>query len=169
MRSEQHASIREGGERSAGGTALPRDVGTTERPLIATPAALALETADSVFRWYVAMLRLAFGLRRTDGRGEVQGLSAPPSPVKREESAPNSAPHSSERMKSSGDVQSFIASPAPAPPTPSAESSRVAALPSMPTAAVKLRPKRRKTASRGKNKTRSSKISSMKRRHRRAA
>lgn len=169
MRSEHHESYREGSQHSAGVTALPGDAGTTERTLIATPAALWLETGDSMFRWYGAMLRLAFALGRIDDRGEAQGVSAPPSAVKPEESARNSAPHSSGRLNSTGDSQSLVESPAAAPLTPSAESSRVTALHSVPTAPVKLRPKRRKTASHGKNKARSSKISRIKHRQRRAA
>jgi hypothetical protein len=164
MRSEHHESFREGTQHSV---TAPGDVGTIERTPIPTPAALWLETVDSVFKWYGTLLRLAFGLGRIDGRGEAQGLIAPPPPVKPEESTRNSAPHSTGPMSGSGEAQSLIASPAPL--TPSAESSRVAALRSVPTAPGKLRPKRSNTASRGKNKTRSSKMSSIKRRHRRAA
>jgi hypothetical protein len=146
----KHESFREGNQPFA-----------ADRTRITTPAALWLETADSVFRWYGAMLRLALGVRRIDGCGDAQGLVAPPPQVKPEESSRNPAP------QSLGEAQPLIASPAPAPATP-AESSPVAALHSVPTAPVRRRPKRRKTASRGKNGARSSKRSSIKR-HRRAA
>lgn len=168
MRSEHHELFREGSQRSAKITVLDAGRAADRKP-IATPAALWLETTDSVFKWYGAMLRLAFGLGRMDGRGEAQGLIAPSAPVKpQEESARNSAPDSLGPMNGSGEAQSLIAPPAPAPLTP-AESSPVAALHSVPTAPVKPRPKRRKAASRGKNAARSSKMSSIKRSHRRAA
>ena len=185
MRSELHESIREGNQYFAEGTA-PREAGTADRTPIATPASLWLETADSVFKWYGAMLRLAFGLERMDGRGEAQGLIAPSAPVKPEESsrtsAPQpeessrtSAPHSLGRMDGRGEAQGLVASSA-GPLTP-AESSSIAALHSLRIAPVTQRPKRRKTASRDKNGARSSKknrapaskMSSIKRSHRRAA
>ena len=142
MRPELDESFREGNQYFAGGTA-PREAGTADRTPIATPAALWLETADSVFKWYGAILRLAFGLGRMDGRGEAQGL---------------------------------IASPAQGPLMP-AESSSIAALHSLRTAPITQRPKRRKRASRDKNgarsskknRARASKMSSIKRSHRRAA
>ena len=168
MRSEvQHESFREGSQRFAAVTA-PREAGTADRTRIATPAALWLETADAVFKWYGAMLRLALSVRRIDGCGDAQGLIAPPAQVKPEESSRNSAPHSLGGMNGSGEAQPLIESPAPAQVTP-AESSPIAALHSVPTAPVRRRPKRRKTASRGKNGARSSKTSSIKRSHRRAA
>ena len=167
MRSEvQHESFREGNQRFAEVT-VPREAGTGDRTRIATPVALWLETADSVLKWYGAMWSLALGVRRIDGRGEARGLIAPPAPAKPEESSRNSAPHSL-GGDGTGEAQALIASQAPSPPTP-AESSPVAALHSVPTAPVRLRPKRRRTASRGKNGTRSSKMSSIKRSHRRAA
>ena len=167
MRSEvQHESFREGNQRFAEVTA-PREAGTADRTRIATPAALWLETADSVFKWYGAIFRLALGIRRIDGGGEAHGLIAPLAPVKPEEASRNSAPHSP-GMNGSGEVEALIASPASAPHTP-AESSPVVALQSVSTAPARLRSKRRKTASRGKKVARSSKMSSIKRSHRRAA
>jgi hypothetical protein len=160
MRSDVHESFREGNQHFAEVTA-PREAVTVDRTPIGTPASLWLETADSVFRWYGAMLRVAFGLGRIDGRGEGLGLIAPPAPVKPEES--------SRGMNGSGEAQSLIASPAlallPAQSSPAA----VAALHSVPSAPAKLRRKRKKTASRGKKGARSSKMSSTKRSHRRAA
>lgn len=159
MRSEVHESFRDGNQHFAEVT--PREAGTADRTPIGTPAPLWLETADSVFKWYGAMLRLAFGLGRIDGRGEAQGLIAPPTPVKPE--------GSSRGMNGSAEAQSLIASPALAPLPAESSPAAVAALHSVPTASAKLRPKRRKTASRGKNGARSSKVSSIKRSHRRAA
>jgi hypothetical protein len=186
MRSELHESIREGNQYLARGTA-PREAGTADRAPIATPAVLWLETADSVFKWYGVMLRLAFGLGRMDGRGEAQRLIAPSAPVKSEESSCTSAPPPEEssrtatlyslgRMDGRGEAQGLIASPALGPLTP-AESSSIAVSHSLRTPPVTLRPKRRKTASRDKNaarsakknRARSSKMSSIKRSHRRAA
>src|SRR5688500_3469086 len=120
------------------------------------------------------MLRLAFGLERMDGPGEAQGLIAPSAPFKPEESSRTSAPNSLGGMDGRG--EGLVASPALAPLTP-AESSSIAALHSLRTASVTRRPKRRKTASRDKNgarsskqtRARSSKMSSIKRSHRRAA
>jgi hypothetical protein len=185
MRSELHESIREGNQYFAELT-TPREAGTADRTPIATPAALWLGTADSVFKWYGAMLRLAFGLGRMDGRGEAQGLIARSAPQPEEssrtsapqpeESSRTSAPYSLGRMVGRSEAQGLVASPALGPLTP-AESPSVAALHSLRTAPVTLRPKRRKAASRNKNgarsskknRARSSKMSSIKRRHRRAA
>ena len=160
MRSEVHESFREGNQHCAEVTA-PREAGTADRTLIGTPAPLWLETVESVFKCYAAMLRLAFGLGRIDGRSTAQELIAPPAPMKLEES--------SRGIDGNGEAQSLIASPALEPLPAESALAAVAALHSVPTAAAKRRPKRRKTASRGKNGARSSKMSSIKRSHRRAA
>jgi hypothetical protein len=167
MKSEHDESFREGGRRSADVTA-PRDAGTVDRTPITTPATLWLGAAESALKWYGAMVRLAFGFGRMDNRGEAQELIARRPPVKPEEqSSRNSAPDSPGPMNGRDEAQSLIASPPPAPLTP-AGSPPVAALHSVPTVPVKPRAKRRKTASRGKT-ARSSKRSSTRRNHRRAA
>ena len=93
MRSEHRESFRDGNQHVAEGTA-PRDARTATRTPIATPAALWLETAESMFRWYGAMVRVAFGLGRMDGRGEEPTVTTPPAQVKPEESSDTSAPRS---------------------------------------------------------------------------
>jgi hypothetical protein len=93
MRSEHRESFRDGNQYVAEGPA-PRDARTADRTPIATPAALWLETAESIFKWYGAMVRVAFGLGRLDGRSEEPRVTAPSAPVKPEESSANSAPRS---------------------------------------------------------------------------
>ena len=159
MRSEHTELFR---EHATEGTA-PRDAGTADRTPIATPAELWLETAESMFRWYGAMVRFAFGLGRMADRSEAHRMIATSAPVEPDES---SAPHSPAAMNGRGEAPSSIAFAAPAALTP-AESSPAVTLHSIPTAPVKLGPKRRKT--RRKNGARSSRVSSVKRRHRRAA
>jgi len=134
---------------------------------IAAPAALWLETIDSVFKWYGAMFRFAFGLDRLDSGGRAHVLIAPP-PVKPEDSTPQSSSQSNGQMDDSVVVEAQVASPAPTPLTSSAKSSRGAALHSVPTP-LKLRPRRVKKRSRGTKKPRSSKMLSTKGRQRRAA
>ena len=154
MRSEHRESFRE--DQHFAETTAPRETGMADRTRIATPATLWLETADSVFKWYGAMFRLAFGLGPMDGRGDAQGSIASPAPLKPEEQSPRqAAPYSLKEMNNNGEAES--------PP--------VVVLHSVRTAPVKprpKRPKRRKTASRGKT-ARTSKMSSVKRSQRRAA
>ena len=152
MRSVHRESFRDANSQAEG---TPRHAISADRTAIATPTALWLETVESMFTWYDAMFRLAFGVGRTDDRSQAHVIA-------------NSAPHSPGGMNGSGEAQTSIASPTPVPPTP-APSAPLGALQVEPTAPVKLRPKRKKTASRGKNKASSSKISSIKRRYRRAA
>ena len=167
MKSEHDESFREGSRRSADVTA-PRDTGAVERTPIATPATLWLDAAESVLKWYGAMVRLAFGFGRMDSRGEAQGLIAPRAPVKPEEQfSRNSAPGSPGPTNGRREAQSVIASTPPAQLT-NTGSPPIAALHSVPTAPVKPRAKRRKAAPRGKN-SRSSKRSSTRRSHHRAA
>jgi len=136
MRADCQKPFREADLHVAAGTA-PRDAGTADRTAIATPATLWLGTAESMFRWYGAMVRLAFGLEPMNGRNEAQGMIAPPAPVK----------------------------PIETPVKPIEASSPDLASPSRPSTLVKLRPKRRKTPprgkKRGKNGTRSAKVSSI--------
>lgn len=138
MRGEVYEPFRES-NRHLGVTA-PREAATAARTPIETSAALWLATADSLFKWYDAMFRLALGLSRVDGRGEPQGPIAPSASVKDEKR-----------------------SEAPA------ESSPAEVLHFVPRASAKLRPKRRKNAARRKKGARSSKMSRLKRNHRRAA
>lgn len=153
---------------SVADTTAPGDAGKADRTAIAAPIALWLETAESMFKWYGAMVRLAFRVGQLDSRSESHTIIAPSAAVKPEESSANPPSRSPGGMHGSGEAPSSIASVAPASVTP-AESSPAVALHSVRTAPVKLRPKGRKTAPRGKNGARSSKMSSVKRRHRRAA
>ena len=52
MRAEHRGSFGEANQQVADGTT--RTAGTADRTPIATPAALWLETADSMFKWYGA-------------------------------------------------------------------------------------------------------------------
>jgi hypothetical protein len=127
-------SFREADLHVVEGTA-PRDAGTADRTGIATPATLWLGTAESMFRWYGAMVRLAFGLEPMNGRNEAQRMIAPPAPVK----------------------------PIEAPVKPIEGTSPDLASHSRP-ALTKLRPKRKKTSPRGKKRGRngrSAKVSSI--------
>jgi hypothetical protein len=76
MKSEHPESFREGSPRSADVIA-PRDAVTVDRTPIATPATLWLETVESMFEGYGAIVRLAFGVGRTDGQSETPGMIAP--------------------------------------------------------------------------------------------